>query len=186
MNNLLNEGLKTQETKIRSIKGWRILLALVMAAVFAVLPAFGPAQVALAHRGGQTFNVTFTKWVTSLPAHPPSFAGVSMAGVVGGDVGDGRYAGKVLSDNLTVPGYWLANARYGFYGDEHHFVAHVHVTENDTTSPATAVITGIVTRGWLRGAYITGEYTVMPVCPMATPGNVNGTVCFQGTLHIVR
>lgn len=158
-------------------------LGLVFASLFAIVPT----QSALADAGGvkgHTFNMTFTKWVTSLPANPPSMAGVSMAGVVGGAVGDGRYAGQVLSDNLTVPGFWLANAHYEFHGEEHTFIANVHVTENDTLNAATATITGVVTQGWLKGKQVTGNYTVMPVCPIATPGNVFGTLCFQGTLQI--
>jgi hypothetical protein len=186
MKNLKNEGLKTMETKVRSIKGWRMLFALVL--VVASLFAVVPTQLALADAGGvngHTFDVTFTKYVTSLPANPPSLAGVSMAGVVGGDVGNGRYAGEVLSDDLSQgPDFWLANARYEFYGEKHSFIADVHVTQNNTTG--TAVIIGVVTQGWLKGAQLTGEYTVMSVCPIATPGNVFGTLCFQGTLHIHR
>ena len=183
MKNLKNEGLKIMETKVRSSKVWRMLLALVL--VVTSLFALAPTQLALADAGGvhgHTFDVTFTKWVTSPPAYYPSMAGVSMAGVVGGDVGNGRYAGVVLSDDLSVPGYWKAHARYEFYGKKHSFIADVHVTQNNTTG--TAVITGVVTQGWLKGSRLTGEYTVMSVCPIATKGNVLGTLCFQGTLHI--
>ena len=127
---------------------------------------------------------TFTKWITSQPTNPPSLAGVSMAGVVGGDVGPGHYAGVVLDDDLSVSGFWLGHARYEFHGQKHTFVADVHVVENDTMDPATAQITGVVTEGWLEGAKLTGEYTVMPNCPIATPGNVFGTLCIQGTLRI--
>lgn len=170
--------------RIFSLKGWRILLALVL---FAMLAA-APSQLALADAGGvkgHTFHVSFTKWITSLPANPPSVAGVSMAGVVGGDVGEGHFIGKVLDDNLTVPGFWLGHARYGIYGDEHNFVADMHVTENDMTNPATATLTGVILRGWLKGSRVTGEYTVMSVCPIATPGNVFGTLCFQGNLQVI-
>jgi hypothetical protein len=186
MKNLKNEGLKTMETKVRSIKGWRMLFALVLVAtsLFAVVPM----QLALADAGGvkgHTFDFTFTKWATSQPANYPSMAGISMAGVVGGDVGNGRYAGEVLSDDLSLePGFWLANARYEFHGKKHSFIADVNVTQNNTTG--TAVITGVITQGWLKGAQLTGEYTVMSVCPITTPGNVFGTLCFQGTLHVRR
>jgi|SRR5579859_770642 len=189
MKSLKNEAIKMIAATVRSIKGWRALFALGMAAAFVAVSALGPTQLALADSGGvkgHTFDVTFTKWITSLPANPPSVAGVSMAGVVGGDVGDGRYAGEVLSDDLSVPGFWLGHARYEIYGERHSFIADLHITENDTTDPATAMITGIVTRGWLKGAPVTGEYTVMAVCPIATPGNVFGTLCFQGILHIHR
>jgi len=189
MRNLKHETITTAAPAVRSIQGWRLPIALALAAGLAALAALGPAQLALADAGGvkgHTFEVTFTKWITSLPASPPSVAGVSMAGVVGGAVGDGRYAGEVLSDDLSVPGFWLGHARYEFHGEEHTFIADVHVTENDTTDPATAVITGVVTQGWLKGAQLTGEYTVMPVCPIATPSNVFDNLCFQGTLQIHR
>ena len=133
---------------------------------------------------GAIRHVTFTKWASSLPSNPPSSVGSSFSGVVGGDVGSGRLAGEVLSDGLFVPRFWLGHARYEFYGEKHSFIADVHVTENHTTDPATAVITGVITQGWLKGAQLTGEYTVMPACSVPTPGNVFGTLCFQGTLHI--
>lgn len=188
MKNLKNETLETIKGKNRSIKSWSMVLALVLLAAFAALTISLSPEVASADGGRdhRIAHVTFTKWVTTLPGNPPSVAGVDMAGVVGGDVGSGRYAGKVLDDDLSVPGFWLGHARYEFYGKQHSFIADVHVTENDTTDPATAVITGVVTRGWLKGSRLTGEYTVMPVCPIATPGNVFGTLCFQGTLHIRR
>ena len=133
---------------------------------------------------GAIGHVTFTKWGISLPANPPSFAGVSLAGVVGGDVGSGRLAGEILSDGLFVNGFWLGHARYEFYGEKHSFIADIHVTENVTKDPVTAVITGVVTQGWRKGAHLTGEYTAMPVCPITTPGNVFGTLCYQVTLQI--
>jgi dipeptidyl aminopeptidase/acylaminoacyl peptidase len=137
-----------------------------------------------AQDAGAIRHVTFTKWASSPPANPPSSVGIYFAGVVGGEVGSGRLAGEVLSDSQMVARFWLGHARYEFYGEKHSFIADVHVTENHTTDPATAVVTGVVTQGWLKGAQVTGEYTVMPVCPIATPGNVFGTLCFQGTLHI--
>ena len=162
------------------------LLFITMIFVFVFGSGFIPAKVVLADAGGvkgHVFDFTFTKWVTSAPGYP-SLAGVLMEGVVGGDVGNGSYAGEVISEDLTQPSYWLANARYEFYGRDHSFIADVHVVQNYPTN--TAVITGVVTQGWLKGAQLTGEYTVWPVCPIATPGNVFGTLCFQGTLHIRR
>jgi hypothetical protein len=171
--------------KIQSIKIWRILIAVMLVAGFAATPA----TLALANSEGgnsHTYDVTFTKWVTSLPAHSPSLAGVSMAGVVGGAVGKGRYAGEVLSDDLSVPGFWLAHARYEFHGKKHTFIASVFVTEDDRPGPmaGTGVITGTIYDGWLEGATVTGGYKTFANCPIPTPGNVFGTVCFQGTLHL--
>ncbi len=186
MNTLKNSRDKTLEPKTRSRKGWIMLFVVVL--VVASLIAVVLPQIARADAGGlkgHTFDFTFTKWVTSQPANPPSMAGVSMAGVVGGDVGNGLYAGEVLSDDLSQePAFWLANARYEFHGGKHSFIADVHVKQNETEG--TGVITGVITQGWLKGAQLTGEYTVYSECPIATPGNVFGTLCFQGTLHVHR
>jgi hypothetical protein len=90
----------------------------------------------------------------------------------------------VLRDNLSVPGFWLAKARYRFIGEKHSFTAFVNVKQDDTLG--TATITGRVTQGWLKGAIVTGGYKVWATCPIETPGNVLGTLCFQGTLHLIR
>lgn len=191
MKNLKNERFMTIGTNIWSLRGWLILLALVM---LTSTIATVPAQSALAGSGkvrGDPVDVTFTKWATSLPANPPSLAGISMAGVVGGAVGEGDFAGQVLRDDLSVPGFWRAKARYGFIGEEHSFTARVFVTQNNTEGMAT--ITGLVTKGWLKGAIVTGGYKVWSDCPIKTPGNVfveaeddEYGLCFQGTLHLFR
>jgi hypothetical protein len=55
----------------------------------------------------RTADATFTKWVVSLPADPTTLAGILMAGVVGGGVGDGVYVGQVISDDtVSQPGFW--------------------------------------------------------------------------------
>ena len=163
-----------------------LALAVATAASLAVVAQARPAAGGSPDDGRyRSANVTFTKWVTSLPADPSTLAGVSMAGVVGGDVGPGVFAGKVIRDDTTSkPGFWLAQALYGFNGSEHSFVAYNFITENDTTSPVTATIRGVVIKGWMRGARVTGEYTLLDPCPIPTPGNVFGSVCFQGTLHL--
>jgi hypothetical protein len=109
-----------------------------------------------------------------------------MVGVVGGDVGPGTYTGEVISMN-TVGNITSIEAFYHFNGSKHAFTAHLYITQDD--SAGTATITGDVTEGWLRGASVTGEYNVLPVCtiddiPIDTPGNVFGTMCFQGALHV--
>jgi hypothetical protein len=181
MKPLKNEALKTMETKVRSIKGWRMLFALVLVAAYAALSAVGPTQLALADAGGvkgHTFDVTFTKWVTSAGTAPVVF---NMVGVVGGDVGAGTYAGEVLNDDFGLL-ITKIEALYHINGSRHSFTADVHVTQDNVAG--TAVITGLVTDGWLKGAHVTGEYTVWATCPIATPGNLFGTLCFQGTLHV--
>src|SRR5258708_2540177 len=150
--------------------------------MLAALSAIGPAQLALADAGGvpgHSFHNTFTKWVTSFGT-PPVL--LNMVGVVGGDVGPGAYAGEVLSDSSAGNIETLV-ALYHFNGGLHSFTAHVTVTQDN--SVGTAVITGVVTDGWLTGAPVAGAYTVHGNCPMPTPGNLFGTLCFQGVLNIL-
>jgi hypothetical protein len=123
-------------------------------------------------RNGHTFDNTFTKWIFDFP---------HMMGVVGGDVGTGTFAGDVLSLS-TVGDITSIEAIYHFNGRFHRFTAQVFVTQNNVAG--TATITGSVTEGWLEGATITGEYNVFGVCPISTPGNIEGTRCYSGTLHI--
>jgi hypothetical protein len=130
-------------------------------------------------------EVSFIKWVTSQPAGPATLAGAQMTGVVGGDVGRGTFAGAVTRDDTTSrPGFWLAQALYGFNGTEHTFVAYNFIVEDDAANPVTATIRGLVVGGWMAGARVRGEYTQRDPCPIRTPGNVFGRVCFQGTLHL--
>ena len=135
------------------------------------------------HPERRTEDVTFTKWLTDLP-NAPSAAGAPMVGVVGGDVGDGSFAGMVLRDRTTPQSLWIAQALYAFNGDKHAFVAYNRIVENDGVTPATATITGVVIAGWMKGARVTGEYTVLDSCPISTPKNVFENTCFQGTLHL--
>src|SRR5689334_18293212 len=106
----------------------------------AVVAAASSAAVAQARTAGtarpegRSADVTFTKWLTTLP-NAPSAAGASMAGEVGGDVGAGEFAGLVLSDDTTSqPDFWLARALYGFIGSRHSFVAYNHIAEDDQVS----------------------------------------------------
>jgi hypothetical protein len=182
MKNLKNEG-KTVEPKVRSSKSWWVLFALVLVAAFASLSVAGSAQVALADKGGvdgHTFTVTFTKWVTTAGT-PPVLA--NMMGVVGGDVGAGTFTGEVLADNI-VGNVENLEALYHFHGSRHSLTAHVYPITNVATG--VAAIAGVVTEGWLEGARVTGEFRTLANCPIPTPGNMYGTVCFQGTLHIQR
>ena len=174
MTNLKNEGTETVATTIQPFKKWSILLVLVLVAT--------TAGAALAYNGnakGHTFDSTFTKWVTTSPPAPGILA--NMVGVVGGDVGSGTYTGEVLSMN-TVGNITSIEALYHFDGSRHAFTAELNVTQDD--SLGTATITGQVTDGWLKGASVTGEYELRPECPLETPDNAYGTLCFQGTLHV--
>lgn len=81
---------------------------------------------------------------------------------------------------------WLAHVRYEVHGSKHSFVADVRVTEDDTKFPITATIRGVVAQGWLNGTRVTGQYAQIDSCPIPTQGNVFGTICWQGTLHVQR
>jgi hypothetical protein len=89
---------------------------------------------------GHTFDATFTKWITNFPI---------MEGVVGGDVGTGTFVGDVLNIS-SVGDITSIDVLYHFNGRIHSFTAHNLVTWN--TALGTAVITGRVTEGWLKGA----------------------------------
>jgi len=156
-------------------------LRTVLVSAFAVVLLLAPVQLALADAGGvqgHSFDSTFTKWVVS-PGTPPVI--VNMVGVVGGDVGPGTFAGEVLSD-VTNGNIETIVPLYHFYGRQHSFTALLTVTLDNSVGQAT--ITGVVTDGWHQGKSVTGEFTTMPVCPIPTPGNIVGTVCWQGTLHV--
>jgi len=174
MTNLKNEGTKTVVTKRQSFKGWSILLGLVLVATTA-----GAALAYNSDAKGHTFDDTFTKWVTTSP--PAAGVVLNMVGVVGGDVGPGTYTGEVISAN-TVGNITSIQALYHFNGSKHAFTAELNVTQDE--SAGTATITGHITEGWLKGASVTGEYKVLAVCPLDTPDNAYGTLCFQGALHV--
>jgi hypothetical protein len=173
MKNLNNEGFKTTETKVRSPKGWRMLFAVMLVTAFAALSTAGSTQTALADAGvvkGHTFDVTFTKWITTFP---------NMAGVVGGAVGHGTFKGEILKIG-TVGDITSIEALYHVNGRKHSFTAHVYVTQDNAINMA--VIIGSVTEGWQKGAPVIGEYKVWATCPIPS-GN---SPCFQGTLHVLE
>ena len=154
--------------------GWSLLLVFVLVATTA-----GATLAYNSDHKGHTFDSTFTKWVTTSQPAPGVIA--NMIGVVDGDVGPGIYTGEVLSLN-TVGNIISIHALYHFNGSKHAFTADLNVTQNE--SAGTATIIGSVTDGWLKGASVTGEYTVLTVCPIETPNNAGGTMCYQGTLHV--
>jgi hypothetical protein len=112
---------------------------------------------------------TFTKWLAAYPM---------MAGVVGGDVGGGTYAGEILK--YTPGTTTVIEALYHFNGSKHSFTALVHVEQTGDQPGSKATIIGVVTDGWLKGHPVDGEYTQI-TCAQAPSGT-----CFQGTLDILR
>jgi hypothetical protein len=184
---MTTQRTQTTETKLWLFNGRRLGSALGLAAVLTSLFISVSSAGALA-RGGphqHSADVTFTRWATTLPSDSSASAGIRMVGVVGGDIGPGRFAGEMISDaHTTRPHLWLGHVRYSLYGHEHSFIADVHITEDDDLVPITATIQGVVTQGWLKGDRVTGQYRQWDTCPIPTPGNVNGTICFLGTIHL--
>jgi hypothetical protein len=153
-----------------------VTLALIAGAAGVTVSAQPP--VVSADSAGNV-DITFTKWVTSAKSFP-----WDMAGVVGGDVSAGTFAGEALSSDMIVNGTIdVIHAHYRINGGSQQLTADLLVIENEQTN--TAVSNGIVTDGWMEGARVQGKYTVLPVCPIATPHNVLGTVCYQGSLRII-
>jgi hypothetical protein len=114
--------------------------------------------------GSATELVTFTKWVTEMPA---------MAGSVGGSVGDGEFSGKVLDFN---PGpTTVIAALYHFEGSRHAFTALMHVEQIDLH----ADIVGVVIDGPNKGRLVRGEYT-----QIRCDHDGVTTDCYQGRVAI--
>ncbi len=111
-------------------------------------------------------EATFTKWLVG--------EGPEMAGVAGGVVGDGAYSGKVLE---LIPGdpTTTVEARYQLSGPEHAFTALVHVEQTGLH----AVISGVVTDGWMKGSPVNGEYT-----EIKCDHDGMTTDCWQGALVV--
>ena len=108
---------------------------------------------------------TFTKWVTRAPR---------MAGFVGGANGNGSYAGEILK--YTEGTTTVIEALCYFDGAKLPFTALVHVKQTGMK----AVISGVVTEGWMKGNQVEGQYT-----QITSKQSPDGTA-FQGTLDIMR
>ncbi len=162
----LDHGTPTRVTHIRT-------RALALAGAVALLSLSVGSGVASAQGDQPLSQNTFTKWVTG-PGDAPVLA--KMAGIVGGDAGDGTFAGEVLAKMPTAGGAVL-DALYHFTGSEHAFTALVHVVQTGLK----AAITGHVISGWPLGEQVSGEYT-QTTCPDSPAADQK---CFQGTLDIL-
>jgi hypothetical protein len=136
--------------------------AILFGAAVALAGILAPV-VAFASGGGEVS--TFTKWVTTPP---------NMAGIVGGAAGDGTYAGEVLM--MTTGPTTVIEALYHFKGAAHSFTVLMHVEQTGLK----AVLTGVVTEGWMKGSPVKGEFTQI-TSPKA-PGD--GTA-YQGTVTML-
>lgn len=144
--------------------------ALAIATAAALLALTLGASAALGSQGPRMAENTFTKWIAGYP---------NMAGVVGGDVGTGTYAGRIFSrtGSGTVLDPIRITADYHFNGSRHAFTARVDIVEIGTT----ATIGGTVTDGWLKGYFAAGGFDVISCAHDGTT-----TTCFQGYLDILR
>jgi hypothetical protein len=137
----------------------RLMRFVLSFATVALLAASLSAGIASADSGRAA---TFTKYITSWP---------SMAGIVGGTVGDGEFSGTVVD---YAPGdTTLITAIYHFGGSHHSFTALMHVSQTGLH----AVLVGVVTDGWGKGKLVTGSYDQITCSLSGQP-----TDCFQGSL----
>jgi hypothetical protein len=147
-----------QNEATRSIIRRRLLVSMATVALLLVSLGAGTASAG----GGQ--HSTFTKWITSWP---------QMAGVVGGAVGDGEFAGTVID---YAPGpTTLITAIYHFGGSRHDFTARMHVEQTGLH----AVLVGVVIDGWGNGKLVTGAYDQIT----CEHGGLT-TDCFAGYLDV--
>jgi hypothetical protein len=116
--------------------------------------------------GTATDAATFTKWMVG--------EGPEMAGAVGGAVGAGVFAGRVL--DMQMGPTTTVEALYGFQGSERAFRALVHVEQTGLE----AVISGVVIDGWGKGRPVRGAYSEI----QCDHDGVT-TDCWRGSLEIV-
>ncbi len=98
-----------------------------------------------------------TKRPTRYPAPPLNHwivAGGVMPGIVGGELGDGVFAGQVLSQVRIADGkISKLDVRYGaVVGGGRSFNAVLHGTSNSQTG--IGVLSGFIVDGWLPGAQV--------------------------------
>ena len=165
-----------------------------MAIAIVLLLHISPALADNASKDGDDERgvvVTFTKWITGA-AQPnandqPAPVRSLMAGIVGGHVGAGTFAGEVLDHKLSTPGTVTVainalEAIYEVHAGEHSFGALIR----GGTSNGKGLLDGVILNGWRAGARVHVEFTRLPTCP----GNPNQTgplaPCFQGTIQILR
>ena len=118
-------------------------------------------------------EVTFLKWIATLP---------NMAGVVSGDPGAGLFAGEILAFEQTER-FTKIEALYHVNGKDFQFTAHNHILQDKKTG--IAVIHGVVVDGPMKGAHVRGQYQEITPCGIinAQQGD-GGDVCYQGTLTV--
>ena len=115
-----------------------------------------------------SLNATFTKWMVG--------EGPEMAGVVGGEGGDGTYVGKVL--DMTQGPTTVISAIYNFQGSERPFGALVHVEQTGLQAEITGVVLDRLGQGQPRQGPVHRDQV------RAHDGVT--TDCWRGTLAITK
>ena len=100
--------------------------------------------------------ITITKHIPEfLPPGGDIFA--TVAGVVGGDIGEGTMTGNAFNPLELLPdGSITFEAEYRLVGSKHSLTLRFRSVQAPDKS---GVFVGIVTDGWLKGNVLTGHYT---------------------------
>jgi hypothetical protein len=123
------------------------------------------------HETASGLSLTYTKWFA--PGFP------NMVGTVGGDV-NGQFGGAVLRAVPDPTGRFIhLSAIYIVIAPDPSESLTMRVDGVQDNQSGTAVLDGRVVDGYLRGAHVHAEYTVISNCAQASGG-----VCFQGTIKV--
>ncbi len=115
--------------------------------------------------------LTYTKWFA--PGFP------NMVGTVGGDI-SGTFGGAVLRATPDASGRFIRlSAIYIVVAPEPSKSLTMRMDGVQDNQSGTAVLDGRVVDGYLWGAHVHAEYTVISDCPQAA-----GAPCFQGTIKV--
>jgi len=169
-------------SRILWFKSWKVIGALMLVASLVTTSTALAMQATAADssRDGGNAQVIFTKWVTTQgDGEPVQF---NMEGVVSGDVGGGQFVGEVL-ELMSTEATTTIKALYHLNGGAHQLTAQLTVVQDNNAG--TAVLKGVVTDGWMKGAKVRGAYQVIAPCGIVNAQNgLFGDICFQGTLRI--
>jgi hypothetical protein len=138
-------------------------------------PAPGPAADRFAAEP-RSIAVPYEKWITTFPAMAGNADGVN-----------GAFTGTILQRVVSTDGT-IVHLRAEYVIDNtrrrgHSFTAVVEGDQNLVTR--TAVLTGVVTDGWKKGAPVLVNFDVLSPCTVATAPAAAKT-CFKGTIYIER
>jgi hypothetical protein len=134
----------------------------------------------------QSFEVTFTKWITGVtpppaPPFPPGDPGqtiILMSGFTGGDA-PGTFAGEVLyrkvSNDLSIAQLWPI---YKVSAGNRSFTA---LIQGGSNAAGLGLLEGVIMDGWRTGARVRVRFQRMTNCENAPAGT-----CFKGTIRILR